>query len=181
MTCVDISFADFAKKAHELLAGSPWLLATASCQGKSNVMTVGATGLGTAAGVHYIVEWIRPSCYTSELIEETGEFTLNAPREAMGEVVRFCGSVSGRDHDKFAEMNLTPIPSRTVSAPTIKECGVHLECKLLGIWDARPESITGSSKEYYERSGTPAHNYHRLYFAEILAIYADADIARRLW
>jgi flavin reductase (DIM6/NTAB) family NADH-FMN oxidoreductase RutF len=180
MAYIELSFADFAKKAHELLAGAPWLLATASCQGKSNVMTVGATGLGTAAGVHYVVEWIKPSCYSSELIEETREFTLNVPREGMREVVRFCGSVSGRDHDKFAEMNLTAIPSRTVSAPIIQECGIHLECKLTGIWDARPESITGSSKEYYERSATPEHNYHRCYFAEIVAIYVDEDVARCL-
>jgi len=181
MAYVDLSFADFAKKAHKLLDRSPWLLATATRQGQSNVMTVGATGFGTAAGVHYVVEWIRPSCYTSELIEETGEFTLNVPREGMEEVVQFCGSVSGRDHDKCAEMTLTAIPSRAVSAPIIKECGIHLECKLTGIWDARPESITGSSKEYYEQSGTPAHNYHRLYFAEIVTTYADADIARRFW
>ena len=99
----------------------------------------------------------------------------------MGEVVRFCGSVSGRDHDKFAEMNLTAIPSRDVFAPVIQECGIHLECKLTGIWEPRPESISGSSKAYYERSGTPAENYHRCYFAEIVAIYADADIAGRLW
>jgi flavin reductase (DIM6/NTAB) family NADH-FMN oxidoreductase RutF len=181
MTYVDISFAEFTEKAHELLAGSPWLLATASSQGKPNVMTVGATGLGTAAGVHYVVEWVKPSCYTSELIEETREFTLNVPREGMGEVVRSCGSVSGRDRDKFAEANLTAIPSKIVSAPILQECGIHLECKLTGIWDARPESITGSSKAYYERSGTPAHNYHRCYFAEIVAIYADKDVARRLW
>jgi flavin reductase (DIM6/NTAB) family NADH-FMN oxidoreductase RutF len=181
MAYVELCFTDFSQKAHELLAGSPWLLATASRQGKANVMTVGATGLGTAAGVHYVVEWIRPSCYSSELIEETVAFTLNVPREGMGEAVRFCGSVSGRDHDKFAEANLTAMPSKIVPAPVIQECGIHLECRLTGIWEARPESISGSSQAYYEKSGTPPDNYHRCYFAEIVAIYADEDVARRLW
>jgi flavin reductase (DIM6/NTAB) family NADH-FMN oxidoreductase RutF len=180
MAYVDISFADFVKKAHQLHDGSPWLLATVSSQGRRNVMTVAASGFG-GAPYHYVCEWVRPSCYTSELIEETRDYTLNIPRQGMAEVVRFCGRVSGRHHDKFAEMNLTAIPSRAVSAPIIQECGIHLECRLVGIFDGRPSSVAGAPKDYYERHHTPEHNYHKLYLGEIMAIYADADVARRLW
>jgi flavin reductase (DIM6/NTAB) family NADH-FMN oxidoreductase RutF len=181
MALVDISFPDFVKKTIELHADLPRLLVTVSSQGRPNVMTVGGTHYGIGWVKPFVYQWVRPSCYTSELIEETGEYTLNIPREGMEDVVRFCGSVSGRDRDKFAEMNLTAIPSRFVSAPVIKECGIHLECKLMGIFDVRPESVSGALMDYYETGNIPEHNYHRLYPAEIVAAYADEDIARCLW
>ena len=181
MAHVDIGFPDFVKKARELYKDLPRLLVTVSSQGQPNVMTVGPTDYGKKGGADIVYEFIRPSCYTSELIEETGEYTVNIPREGMGDVVRFCGSVSGRDHDKFTEMNLTAIPSRFVSAPIIKECGIHLECKLLGIYDVRLESVSGVFKDYFERNSIPEQIYHKLYPAEIVAVYADEDIARRLW
>lgn len=42
----------------------------------------------------------------------------------------FCGRRSGRNHDKFEETGLTPLPARKVKPPIIKECVAQLECKL---------------------------------------------------
>jgi len=49
------------------------------------------------------------------------------------EIVRemlFCGRRTGREHDKFKETGLTPMPAKTVRPSIIKECVGHLECKL---------------------------------------------------
>ncbi len=45
----------------------------------------------------------------------------------------YCGVRSGRDVDKFAEMHLTPFPSRTIAAPGIAESPVNIECKVTEI------------------------------------------------
>ena len=42
----------------------------------------------------------------------------------------YCGVKSGKDVDKFKEMNLTPSKSKTISAPGISESPVSLECKV---------------------------------------------------
>ena len=40
------------------------------------------------------------------------------------------GVKSGRDVNKWPEMNLTPIPSQTVAAPAVAESPVSIECKV---------------------------------------------------
>ena len=42
----------------------------------------------------------------------------------------YCGVRSGKDHDKFKELNLTPIESKYVKAPSIEESPVNIECRV---------------------------------------------------
>ncbi|MBS3976080.1 MAG: flavin reductase family protein [Syntrophomonadaceae bacterium] len=46
----------------------------------------------------------------------------------MAKAVDLCGTVSGRDVNKFLECGLTPVPASAVKAPLIKECPVNIEC-----------------------------------------------------
>jgi len=43
---------------------------------------------------------------------------------------KFCGTASGREHDKFKETGLTRLRAEKVKAPLIKECVARLECKV---------------------------------------------------
>ena len=45
---------------------------------------------------------VRPSRYTYSLIEETGVFSVNVPTPEMKELVKVCGTRSGRELDKLA-------------------------------------------------------------------------------
>ena len=133
--------------------------------------------MGIAARPYpFVCELIRPSCHSVKLIEETGDYTLNVPREGMEDIINYCGTVSGRDYDKFKEKNLTAVPSREVKSPIIEECKIHLECKMTGIFDPRPERVSAAAKEYYENNNIPVENYHRIYMAEIVAIYAGRGV-----
>ena len=40
---------------------------------------------------------------------------------------------SGRDVDKFKEMNLTPQKSSKINAPAIAESPVNIECKVVNV------------------------------------------------
>ncbi|UCE10557.1 MAG: flavin reductase family protein [Candidatus Thorarchaeota archaeon] len=71
---------------------------------------------------------IRQNRFSYELISKANDFVLNIPTVDLLEATEFSGSKSGRDFNKFAECGLTPIPSKTVSSPMIKECPINIEC-----------------------------------------------------
>ena len=73
---------------------------------------------------------VRPSRYSYDIIEKTGEFVINLTTEKLARACDYCGVVSGRDVDKFAKTGLTPVPVEGVSVPGIAESPVSLECRV---------------------------------------------------
>lgn len=106
-----------------------------SCQRpgeKANIITIGWTGtICSDPAMLYIS--VRPDRYSHDIIEETGEFVVNLVNKELTWATDYCGVKSGRDVDKFKEMNLTAIASKTVKAPSIKESPVCIECKVVDI------------------------------------------------
>ncbi len=68
--------------------------------------------------------------YTYALLKEEQGFVVNIPNAGLVEAVKFCGSHSGRNGDKFAAAGLTPVPSHKVDALSIAECPAHIECQV---------------------------------------------------
>lgn len=73
---------------------------------------------------------IRPERYSYNIIKETGEFVVNLVTKELVYATDYCGVKSGRDVDKFKEMNLTPLRSLYIDAPGIDESPVNLECRV---------------------------------------------------
>lgn len=118
---------------------------------KPNVMTVAWTGIISSDPVTTYVS-IRPSRYSHEIIKASGEFVINLPTWNMVTAVDYCGVKSGREIDKFKEMNLTALPSTEVKAPQIGEAPVSLECRV--------KSITN-------------YGTHDMFLAEVVAVNVD--------
>jgi len=74
---------------------------------------------------------IRPSRHSHDLIVESGEFVVNLPRASQVGLVDYCGQVSGRDVDKWAACELTPLPGTQVHTPVVAECPVSMECRVV--------------------------------------------------
>jgi flavin reductase (DIM6/NTAB) family NADH-FMN oxidoreductase RutF len=74
---------------------------------------------------------IRPSRHSHPLVKQSGEFAINLPTAEMVRAVDWCGNFSGRDHDKFAAMGLTPVPAQVIGTVLIKECPLNLECQVV--------------------------------------------------
>lgn len=73
---------------------------------------------------------VGSSRYSHKLIKQNKEFVINfAPYEIV-EKVNFCGTHSGRSHDKIKETRLTLGNSERIKTEYIKECFAHMECKL---------------------------------------------------
>lgn len=97
-----------------------------------NLITVSWIGtISTNPPMCYIS--IRPERYSYHLIKQAGEFVINLTNEEMAYAADWCGVKSGRDHNKFEEMKLTPGIAELVNAPIIKESPLCIECKIKDI------------------------------------------------
>ena len=102
---------------------------------------------------------IRKNRYSYKPVHISGEFTANLPRSTDIEVVKYCGTKSGRDVDKFEALGLTPIPCPLLkSAPMIAECQLVLACKV----------------KHELELGT-----HQIFTAEVVAIHCGEERARK--
>lgn len=77
---------------------------------RSNVMTV---SFFSEVAHHPTALWVSISqqTYTHSLLEDTGKFTLAVLNQSQKEIALNCGSVSGRDQDKCASLDLYDSPS----------------------------------------------------------------------
>ncbi len=99
-------------------------------EGKSNIITVAWAGT-VCTNPPMVSISVRPSRYSYQILEETGEFVINLTNESLVKACDYCGVVSGRDVDKFAKTGLTPIPMEHVHAMGIEESPVNMECKII--------------------------------------------------
>ncbi|MGQ9630521.1 MAG: flavin reductase family protein [bacterium] len=176
MAKVEVYYADYLKETFQVMGKEGLLLASQDGKGKPNAMTIGWGTVGIIWGKPVFVVLVRPSRYTYGLIESSGAFTVNVPPRELAEVVSFCGTVSGRDHDKFRERGLTAVPGKHVKAPIIEECVINYECRVVHKNDVLKDELDPRIRS----SSYPAGDFHRVYFGEILAVYAMEDAPSRV-
>jgi flavin reductase (DIM6/NTAB) family NADH-FMN oxidoreductase RutF len=176
MAKMTIRYSDYFTQTIQRMRQDGLLLVTADAAGKPNVMTIGWGAIGSIWGRPTFLVLVRPSRHTYSRLEATGEFTVNVPPRELAAAANLCGTVSGRDHDKFKEASLTLVPSRQVRPPIISECVVHYECRTLHRNDVVPEALV----QAVLNDAYAAGDFHRVYFGEIVAAYADEDAALRL-
>lgn len=116
------------------MAPLPPALITCGTMEKPNVMTAAWTGIiNTRPPKTYVS--IRPERYSYGLIKETGEVVINLTTEGLVRAADFCGVRSGKDMNKFEKCGITPIPSTAVSAPTLAESPLSIECKVFQVME----------------------------------------------
>lgn len=141
-------------------------------------MTIGWGTLGVEWGVPIFTTFVREGRYTRELLDASGEFTINVPHGALDrKILGYCGTKSGRSTNKISELGLTLMESEIVRVPGIKELPLTLECKVLyrQLQDrnAIPEEIRRSMYPEDTDSSCPGANrdYHVAYYGQIVNAY----------
>jgi len=167
---------DYLNETIHSLGAEGLLLASLSPQGKPNTMAIGWGQIGIMWRRPVFVVPVRFSRYTFQCIEHTGDFTVNVVPAEMAEVVEYCGTVSGRDHDKFAEKGLIAAPGQTVKSPIIEQCVINYECRVIGFADVQGDHLAAEVRE----DCYPQGDYHRLFFGQILRVCADPDARQRV-
>lgn len=100
-------------------------------------VTVGSN-IMVAAAFHFysfkppsVMVGIKPEKYTYELITSSKEFVINIPTKEQLDKIHICGTISGRDEDKYKKASLTPRKANKIESYLIEECPVNLECQVV--------------------------------------------------
>ena len=122
--------------------------------GRPNIMTAAWGGICCSKPPCLSVS-LRKATYTYGNIMEQQAFTISIPSEDHAKPADYCGLVSGKSHDKFADTGLTPVKSDLVNAPYVKEFALTLECNVLDAFEI---------------------GLHTQFIGEIMDLKADEDI-----
>ena len=113
----------------EMLYPVPVVMATLGEGDEANIITIAWTGIiNSKPPMTYIS--VRKERHSHPILSKTGEFVINLCTEDLVKATDYCGVKSGRDVDKFKEMELTKEPADIVKCPMIKESPINLECKV---------------------------------------------------
>jgi flavin reductase (DIM6/NTAB) family NADH-FMN oxidoreductase RutF len=114
---------------YHLINHGPCILVTSGKGEKINVASV-AWSMPVNDEPPMLAVALAENHYTSELIEQTGEFAVNVPGENLLPALMTCGSISGRKADKFKKAGITPAAGNKIATPHIAECVGFVECKV---------------------------------------------------
>ena len=142
------------RPATVLLPAPTVLVSIADGAGKANIVTLAWAGTVCSAPPMIGIA-VRPSRYSYELLQRSPDFVVNIPRASQVREVDYCGSVSGREVDKFEACGFHALPASRVLSPLIEECPVSMECV------TRHRLALGA---------------HDLFIAEIVAVQCDEDV-----
>ena len=120
-------------------------------EGRVNLMTAAWTGT-ICSDPPMVYVSVRKERFSHHMIQESGEYVINLTTEQLAWATDFCGVRSGRDMDKFKEMNLTPVFGELQYAPMVEESPVSIECKVTNVMEL----------------GT-----HDMFMAEVIAVHVD--------
>lgn len=143
-----------------------------------NSMVIGWGHIGIEWGKPIFVAYVRESRYTKTMVEDHGEFTVNVPvSEFDSNIIKICGTKSGRDLDKIKELGLHLVESDHVSVPGIQEFPLTLECKVIYKQKQDLTAIPAQILERYypEVPGADfageTRDFHYAYYGKIVGAY----------
>ena len=141
-------------KPGPMLYPLPVVMVTVGDMKENNIITIAWTGIiNTDPPMTYIS--VKKSRYSHDIISNNKEFVITLTARDTVHATDYSGVKSGKDVDKFKEMNLTPISADKVKVPMIKEAPINLECKV------------------FEIKELPSHD---MFLAEIVAVHIDGDL-----
>jgi flavin reductase (DIM6/NTAB) family NADH-FMN oxidoreductase RutF len=141
------------RKVTSLVNHGPTVLASCRHGGRSNLITLAWT-TPVSADPPMVAIAVAPTRYSHGLISGSGEFVINVPSSGMLPAVWHCGTVSGRDGDKFTSSGLSEAAAMEVDVPVIAECFAHIECRV---------------------AAAPVLGDHTLFVGEVLAVSAESE------
>jgi flavin reductase (DIM6/NTAB) family NADH-FMN oxidoreductase RutF len=129
-------------------------------------MTIGWATIGYVWHKPVLMVAVRNTRHTFGLMEGAPDFTVSVPSADMKDAIKFCGTRSGREVDKFSACNLTTVPAQKTHTPIVDFAGYHFECQRVYKSAMDERQLDSSLKKLY-----PDNDYHTLYFGEILSCY----------
>jgi len=141
-------------KGSALLAPVPSVIVTCGTMEKANIITIGWTGVVSTRPARVYIS-VRPERHSHSIIKESGEFVINLTPASLVEVCDYVGTVTGRCVDKLKKTGLSLIESKEVSAPTLADSPLSLECKVISV---------------------ESHGSHDMFIADVVQVSVDESL-----
>ncbi len=151
--------------------GDQWFLVTAGDPDSHNTMTASWGYAGVMWNKNSFITAIRPQRYTKEFLDKSAYFTASFFPADMREALAFCGSHSGRDHDKEKQTGLTPVSIDTGDGSTTTayaQAELIIVCKKTYVQLMKSECFISPE---VDKANYAAGDYHTQYIGEIVAVY----------
>lgn len=143
------------------LIGTDWMLINAGSKEKYNCMTASWGGVGFLWRKPVSFIFIRPNRYTYSFTESNDYYSINFFDDNFKDILKLCGTKSGKDIDKMNINGLTPICND--KAIYYKEAKLVLICKkVYADYIKESNFINTSIHDLY-----PLKDFHKLYIGEI--------------
>ena len=118
------------RHVHRLLNHGPTTLVSTAHGSRRNVMAA-AWVMPIDFEPPKLAAVIAEGTLTRELLVASGECVVHAPTTAQLELTYAVGTHSGRDGDKFAQLEIATEAASVVAAPLVLGCAAWLECRVL--------------------------------------------------
>ncbi|MBO5279901.1 MAG: flavin reductase family protein [Clostridia bacterium] len=141
-------------KGSALLAPIPSVMVSCGTLEQANIITIGWCGVVSTRPPRVYIS-VRPERHSHGIIKESGEFVINLTPSSLVEVCDYVGTVTGRKVDKVKKTGLTMIPSKEVSAPSIENSPLSLECKVIDVLH---------------------HGSHDMFIADVVSVSVDEEL-----
>ena len=145
------------------LIGNDWALLSSGTPESFNMMTVSWGQVGVLWNKNVATAYVRPQRHTRSFMDENEIFTLSFFGEEQRDILKLCGSKSGRDIDKMHLSGLTP--EFRGGAVCFAEAKLTLVCRKLYVGKLEEDGFL--SAEIAERN-YPQKDYHIVYTGEII-------------
>lgn len=161
-----IIFNEHLSQALEQLKDGAFL--TVRAGNETNTMSIGWGSVNYMWNKPVFLVMVRFSRHTYDLLEKAQEFTVSIPlKKDLRKELKYCGTHSGRDLNKYDGCGLTLVDGQKISTPIIGECELHYECKVV----YRQAMEPGTLDEELRNRVYPTNDYHVLYYGEIVDSY----------
>jgi len=127
-------------KAGTLEAPLPAVMVSVGDMENANILTIAWTGILSSDPPRTYIS-VRPSRYSHKILTEKKEFVINLTTESLAWATDYVGIYTGAKVDKFEKCKLTKAKSEKVSAPTIAEAPIALECRVFDVINSGTHDI----------------------------------------
>ena len=149
------------------LISEDWGVLTAMADGKCNSMTISWGGMGVLWGKNVVTVYVRESRFTKELLDKSDSFSITFLKENQRNLLKYLGSVSGRDEDKYKTAKVKINLHNGV--PFLDEGYFAVIAKKLAAYPMPKDGFIAPDidSEWY-----PNDDYHTMYIGEITEFMA---------
>lgn len=151
------------------LIGEDWFLLTAGNESGFNTMTASWGSMGILWGKPVFTTVVRTSRHTLKFLDESPSFSISFFDKSFRKDLSYCGTHSGRDVDKLANISLTP--TFIDGIPAFEEANRIFLCRKLFRAEMTEENfIDKSLLAFYQKDG-----FHINFTGEIFKSFAKGE------